>query len=159
MAQRPGNKRHPCFCTAQCPPLTKPFLNYRIRIVGNTNFPTYDTWKLYTFDFADSQKCDWKPVEPSAGLTIERLQKRLGALGGHDHAYLWHLLLRKPGINQQWQLNVTWDDGEVVDENTLPSCQTLVMALDNFFLEPDAQLEAVPEWMCTDAQADAWPAS
>ena len=75
-----------------------------------------------------------------------------------DHEYKWELTLQRLPAFQQYGLAVAWNDDELpLTSGDPPSCDALAWLLTDIVTGEDADVEAVPEWMCTDLQARAWP--
>ncbi len=156
---RPANRRNPCFCRKSCPDIFVPHLNYRFR-APNGVFPGYFDWKLMKFEFeAVDGLCVWLPAEPLPASPPVAFAQDLRKTPGVGNAYQWAFKLVELPNSEVYILDVTYDDDDVIVSGENPACDQLVMLLTVVGDTFTADLEAVPEWMCTDLQARAWPAS
>lgn len=155
-----ANRRSPCFCNVNCPGIFTPFLNYRFKAPLSV-FPAYQTFKLLKFQTTGpGGECFWLPAEPEPFtppiVFVQDLRKVAAPFGD----YAWIMLLQELPNSETYLLHVTVSiPEEDVVSHVSPACNTFVMTLEDIVTGNEATLEAVPEWMCTDAQAVAWPAS
>lgn len=159
-----GNRRGPCYCNGDCPPETRPYLKYLVRTKLNTGPGTrYGDGTIYTIEKETpiSKLCEWTPLNPLGGGSTEHLKKAIAVPGVGDHSYEWTLSLEFPPASfKQYKLVVTWDDGDEPFPAFLPpNCNSYEWILIGV-LPPAtidlASLTAIPEWACTDAEAQAW---
>lgn len=76
---RPKNSSSPCFCATECPPETRPFQKYAIRVVGETDVPGYENFKLMLLFLhtAAGALCVWHPEKPVGAPAKEDLVKTI----------------------------------------------------------------------------------
>ena len=157
--QRPANRRHPCFCAAECPPGFVPHLKYRVSVTLNNCISDQIDWKVYEFlETTPSDGCIWEAKEIPQGGDILRLLRIPIAPTLFDHEYKWELTVQRLPCFEQYSLEVGWDDDTPIVSGLSPACDVLSFDLTDPITSEIAEVEAVPEWMCTDLQARAWPA-
>ena len=159
MSQVPSNRRHPCFCDCGCPPGFVPYQKYRVKAPDGV-FPGYFDWKLLIFSSeAMDGVCAWLPAEPLPNSPPVAFRQDLKKNCLAERSYDWLFVLEElPNVNA-YRLVVTWLETDVIVSHMSPACDALQLSLVEVTTLDVASLEAVPEWMCTDAQARAWPAS
>lgn len=156
MAQRPGNRRHPCFCRKSCPDIYVPYLKYRFR-APDSNFSAYHDWKLIVFQLeVDDDLCIWVPAEPLPPSPPVAFVQDLRKVTFGAMSYKWRFHLQELPNNENYDLDVTWTSEEEITSGESPACDSLVMLLTEIVSGDEADLEAVPEWMCTDQDALDW---
>ena len=156
MAQRPGNKRHPCHCRKGCPGIFVPYLNYRIK-APDSNFPAYHEWKLLKFSFENMDNlCLWLPAEPEPSVPPVTFIQDFRKTPGVGDDYQWAMILQDLPNVETYILDVEWDEDDTITSGENPACDQLIMELDDAALDKQCAIQAVPEWMCTDLDVENW---
>ncbi len=162
MALTQVNRRGPCFCNGNCPPQTRPWQKYLVKTDNAIPFANYFLGRLYTIDVhaAGVTFCRWIPHVADPAFGTETLIKESVQIPADPFEYSWACHLQKgAGPPFDFFNFITWDpDNSPFDPDVLPACgaQDVRLLQPGFPFALKADIRPVPEWCCSDAQAQAW---
>lgn len=146
----------PCFCVNECPPTTRPYAKYLVKVNPDSPLPGYGQGKLFEHEFAVADFCRWQAVEPNTGVIAEDLTKENEVVPvGADHSYRVELLLQTATETNFWIEFYPWSN----DDDPFPKFPARCDETWTLPEEPGtriAEIIPVPRYICSDEEARNW---